>query len=306
MTPGEVWGTVEAAAARLGELDGRFLALALALQLANLALRSLAWRNVVAAAYPDRHVPLLGVAASYAAGVAANSFLPARGGEAVKIALLRTQVARSSIATLAAAGTVVLVLDTALAGGLLAVAWALGAVPSLPAVPAVPPLPLAAGAVAIAALGLVGHRVLRRAPASLRRLGGQLRQGVAVLGAPRRYARTVASFQLAAWGCRIGVAFAMLSAFGLPATFQVAALVVVVGGMSTLVPTPGGIGTQQVLLVYLLHETVTTAQALSFSVGMQASITALNLTIGLVATMLVFRTARPLAAVRSAASAARR
>jgi uncharacterized membrane protein YbhN (UPF0104 family) len=308
MTP--LWDTFAATAAGIGDLDARFLAVALALQLGNLALRSLAWRNVLAASYPDRPVPLLGVAASYAAGVAANSFLPARGGEAVKIALLRTQVSRSAVATLAAAGSLVLVVDTLLAGVALGCAWALGAVPALPPPPGLPAaggVQVAVAGVALLALGLLAARLARRMPARLRALRSQIGRGFAVLRQPALYLRSVVSLQVAAWGCRVGVAFAMLSAFGLPATVEMAALVVVVGGMSTLVPaTPGGIGTQQVMLVYLLHETVTTAHALSFSVGMQAAITALNLSIGLAAAMVVFRTMRPVTAVRAVAAARRR
>ena len=40
-------------AGRFVELDLRFVGIALAFQLANLALRSFALRNVLAAAYPD-------------------------------------------------------------------------------------------------------------------------------------------------------------------------------------------------------------------------------------------------------------
>jgi uncharacterized membrane protein YbhN (UPF0104 family) len=296
---------VGAAADRFADLDGRFLALALVLQLANLVFRSLAWRNIVVAAYPDRRVPLLGVAASYAAGVAANSFLPARGGEAVKIGLLRTQVQGSSVAALAAAGSVVLLLDGFLAGLLLLGAWFTGAVPALPAPPLLADqtaVKLVAAAVAVGAAVVLARRLAPRAPARLRGVAAQLRQGVSILGDPGRYVRGVVSLQLAAWGCRIGVALALLAAFGLPATLQLAALIVVVGGMSTVVPaTPGGIGTQQVMIVYLLHETVSAANALAFSIGMQATITLVNTLIGLTAAMLIFRTLRPVAAVRAVA-----
>jgi uncharacterized membrane protein YbhN (UPF0104 family) len=72
-----------------------------------------------------------------------------------------------------------------------------------------------------------------------------------------------------------------------------------VGGLSTLVPTPGGVGTQQVMLAYLLHTTASTATIVSFSIGMQAAVTTLNLMIGLTAAMLMLRTVRPLVALRS-------
>ena len=125
-------------------------------------------------------------------------------------------------------------------------------------------------------------------------------QGGAILRTPTRYVRSVVTLQLAGWACRIGVAFCLLAAFGLPATVPLAVLVVVAGGLSTLVPTPGGAGTQQVLLVYALQQTASTAAALSFSVGMQVGITAVNTVIGLTALMFMFRTLRPVAAVREA------
>ena len=82
----------------------------------------------------------------------------------------------------------------------------------------------------------------------------------------------------------------------------VSALVVVLSGVATATPVPGGAGTQQVLATYALHGVVSVATAVSFSVSMQVGITAVNTTVGLVALMLLFRTARPLAAMSSARS----
>jgi uncharacterized protein (TIRG00374 family) len=142
--------------------------------------------------------------------------------------------------------------------------------------------------------------------ARLRPAFANVRRGFAILGTPGRYARTVVSVQVGAWICRIGAAFFLLAAFGLPASVRLAALVVVLGGLSTLVPAaPGGMGAQQVLLVYALNGTVAAATALSFSIGMQVTVTATNTLIGVVAAMIVFRTLRPLTAVASAARAAR-
>src|SRR5687767_7521162 len=119
-----VVGSLAAAAVdRLGSIDGRWLLLALAAQLAHLLLRSLAWRNAIAAAYPEQRVPYAGLGAAYLAGVALNSFAPARAGEAAKIALARMQVPRSSVATIAAAGVVVLVVDLAMTATLGTMAW---------------------------------------------------------------------------------------------------------------------------------------------------------------------------------------
>ena len=44
------------------------------------------------AAYPDRRVPYPSVAGAYAAGVALNAFMPARGGDVAKLVLLRLKM----------------------------------------------------------------------------------------------------------------------------------------------------------------------------------------------------------------------
>ncbi|HSC92808.1 MAG TPA: lysylphosphatidylglycerol synthase domain-containing protein [Gaiellaceae bacterium] len=292
--------SLEQIAAHAEALDGRFLALALVFQLANLALRALAWRNVLAAAYRGRDVPVVSVGAAYAAGVALNAVTPARGGEAAKILLVRTRIRDSSVATIASSSSVILMLDAAIGTTLVAVAWSLGALPA-PPVPSVPAGALLVLVPLVAAAVLIGIRFAPR----LRAVGRQVRQGGAILRSPGRYAREVAAVQVAAWTCRIAVVFFLLAAFGLPATLPTAALVVVAGGLSTAVPTPGGMGTQQALVVYALHGTVSAAGAFSFSVAMQLLVTAVNATIGIAAMMLLVRTVRPVAAVRAGMSVVR-
>ncbi len=287
-----------AVAGHVDNLDGRFLALALMLQLAALALRALTWRNVLAAAYPDRKVPVLGVGCAYAAGMAANAVLPARGGEGVKIALARTQVPGSSIPTIAASLSVVLLLDACIGGILVGVLWSTGVLPSLPALPHVGVLPLAAAAAGLALVALAF--TARRIGPALRRAAVAAAQGLAILRSPARYARTVLPFQLAAWGCRIGVVFFVLTAFRVDAGLETAALIVVLNGASTAVPVPGGAGTQQVLATYALQGMLSAAAAVSLSVSMQVGVTMVNTTVGLVAVMLLFRTARPIASLRAA------
>jgi uncharacterized membrane protein YbhN (UPF0104 family) len=274
---------------RLATLDARWLAVALGLQLANLAFRAIAWRNVLRAAYPGTRISLAEVGAAYAAGVAANAYTPARAGEAVKIALLRLRLHGTSLPTIAASSSVILVFDAFMGVTLLACAWALGVVPALPQ-----PSPWTVLA-AVAALGLAA--ALLRVSARVR---AHLRRGGAILRTPRAYVSGVALPQLGAWSCRLGVAFAMLAAFGLPATLPFAAVVVVAGGLSTLVPaTPGGAGTQQLLVVYVLHSAVSAASALSFAIGMQVGITLVNTLVGLAGLALLLGTLRP-AAVRAA------
>lgn len=285
--------------------DPRLGLLALSFHLANIGLRSLAWRNVLRAAYPDRRVPLPGVAGAYAAGMAMNAFLPARGGDLVKIGLARTRIRDSSVPTIASSMAVLSGFDALTGAVIILLLAAFGLVPAPPGLPelpgvvalpaAHPVLTAAALAVAVASALVAGRRLALR----VRGLWQNLRRGAEILRSPRRYATEVVPVQLAAWSCRLGAAYCLLAALNVPASLSAAAIVVVVGGLATLLPTPGGVGTQQVLLAYLLHTTASTATIVSFSIGMQATVTTLNLLVGLTAAMLMVRTLRPATAIRA-------
>ncbi|MBD0330634.1 MAG: flippase-like domain-containing protein [Thermoleophilia bacterium] len=297
----DVATAVSEGAADLAALDGRFLLVALALQLANLACRSLVWRNAIAAAYPERRVPVVPVAAAYASGVALNAFAPARGGDAAKLLLVRATVPGTTLATVAGTIVAVLLLDALIASGLVCLLLGLGVLPALPAVPEVGVVPVAvtAGAVALAGAALA----LR--PRFVRRAAARVVQGLAILRSPRRYALTIAPFQLAGWACRIGVAFAVLAAFDIRAGIAVAALLVVLNGLSAAVPLPGGAGVQQVLAAFALAGVAPVADAVSYSLGLQLGVTAVNTAVGLAALMVLVGTARPLVALRAGRSLAR-
>ncbi len=293
---------LDAIADRISGIDPRLGAVALALHVGNHLLRSAAWRNVIAAAYPERRVPYSRVLAGYAGGVAVNALAPARGGDAVKLGLVRAAVPGSTFTTLAATMSVLVVLDLLIGTALVLTVGLTGAVPLDPAGRsgvggALPVIAAAAGAAALA-----GWLLRRRIVGLMRRI----RQGGAILRTPGRYLRLVVVPQIGAWACRVGVVLCLLAAFGLPATVALAGLVMVVSGASTIVPlTPGGAGTQQLALALALSQTASAAAVVSFSLAMQASVTAVNALLGVVAAMAVFRTARPLAAVRTALAGAR-
>jgi glycosyltransferase 2 family protein len=281
---------------RLQTLDARLVLLALVLQVTNVALRGTAWWGVIRAAHPDRRVPLGGVLCAYTAGMAANTVLPARGGDGVKAVLVRRRLPGACIATIAGTMLVTALFDSI--AGVLALtgAWAAGlAHPPQP--PHVPPLVLAGGALAAVVLVVLAHA---RIGDRLRRLAGDVRRGGAILRTPRRYLTHVASLQACSWCCRVAVAYTLLHAFHIPAGIGEAVAVTVLGGLTAAVPAaPGGIGTQQLVVVYALQRVATATAALSFAVGMQASLSTLNSILGICALLILFRTARPLAALRA-------
>ena len=238
------------------------------------------------------------VAGAYAAGVAMNAFTPARGGELAKVLIARTQIVGSTVPTLAASLAVVTVVDGLIGSALLGVLWATGVLPVLPALPGTLAVGVGALGLAVGAAGIV--LAFRLRPEPMRRLACRAAQGLRIVRQPGRYACTVLPFQVVAWACRIGVVWLVLAAFGIRTSLATAALVVVLNGASTLVPVPGGAGSQQILATFALQGAVSTAAAVSFSLGLQVGVTAVNVTVGVAAMMLLFRTARPAGALRSA------
>jgi hypothetical protein len=228
--------------------------------------------------------------------MALNAYLPARGGEGAKVALARAQIPGSCVPTIAASLTVLVVVDAIFGASLIIALWATGVLPTLPSVPGLGFAPVAAALAAVIVLGVIA----RRSRAMLGRLLESATRGLAILRSPALYARSVLPFQLGAWASRIGVVYFVLQAFRIEAGLETALLVVVLHGLSTAVPVPGGAGSQQILATYALQGVISTAAAVSFSVSMQVGVTAVNTAVGLAATMLLFRTMRPIAAARSA------
>lgn len=287
-------------AQRLSHMHVGWLVLGLALQASSLGLRGFAWRNIVRGAYPGRRVPVVGIGAAYVAGVAANCVLPAKAGELLKIGGARLQVERSDTATLAGSLGVLSLLDLCIGTGITVTVLLTGAVPGLD-----PTRILSAPgwAVPVALAALAAAVVASRVPPA-RRLAARLRSAAvaatAVLRRPREYALRVALPQAAAWACRLGVAASLLAAFGLRPTPGSAAVVVVAGGLAGLVPgSPGGLGAQQLLLVYALGATAAAGSIVTFSVGMQLALTLLQVVLGIGAAMVAVRVANPLRAVRA-------
>jgi len=287
--------------AHLAAVEWEAVGVALLCHLARLTCRAFAWRSIVAAAYPSERVRLGRVFGAYAAGVGVNSIAPGRGGDLVKLVLLKHGLPGSTYTTLAPTLLVETMLDTVLAGGLLAWAFSQGVFPSLDVLPDLPtidwswpidhPKPaIAIGAVWGTVIALLAVIWARR----VRDFWQRVRQGLAILATPRRYLTGVASWQLLSWGFRAASVWAFLDAFGVPASPRNVALVMAVQSMSTLLPlTPGGIGTQQGFLVYAFRDATFSATALvSFSVGMHIATTAFNVSLGLLALFVMARTLR--------------
>jgi len=272
--------------------------LALVCQLAKTAARTRAWRNILAAAFPEARVRWRSVYGAYVAGAGVNAIVPVRGGDALKLYIVRRRVEGATYATLASSLLVETIVDALLSGLLLL--WALQQ-NVLPGVQVLHRLPSVdwfwlfrhprAAAVVVAAT-LVGAFALGVwAAARIAAFRARVAQGVAILRTPARYLRSVVAWQLLDWALRLAAIYFFLRAFHVTANVDNALRVQVTQSLSTIVPlTPAGIGTEQALVAYVLAGQASRTALLSLSVGMKAILSALNVALGLVALAVMLRT----------------
>jgi uncharacterized membrane protein YbhN (UPF0104 family) len=290
----------EALLDHLAAIDWRLVGLAALAHLAKMAARSRAWRNILAAAHPGVRVRWRTVLGAYAAGVGVNAVLPARGGDLLKLVLVKRGIPGAAYPTLVATLFVETLFDLIVASSLLFWALTLGVLPGLDVIPLLPQIdwfwvfqhPRAALVAAAAAL-VVGFVAGVWASARIRAFRARVASGFAIMRPPGRYVREVVPWQALDWGLRLTTIYLLLLAFGVPANVHNALLVQVTQSLSTVLPlTPAGIGTEQALLAYVFAGVVPAADVLSFSVGMKLVIIAVNVAAGSVALLLTLRTLR--------------
>jgi uncharacterized membrane protein YbhN (UPF0104 family) len=284
----------------LGSIGWGAVALALVFHLLKIAARTRAWRNVIAAAYPETDVRWRSVLGAYVAGGGVNAVFPARGGDVLKLYLVKRRVAEATYPTLGATLVVEAIFDVVVAGTLLTWALAIGAIPALDAVPSLPSVdwfwlfenPETAALVLALAVALAVAGMLLAAE-RVEAFRERVARGFAVLRDPPRYLRTVVAWQAVSWFCRLAVIYLFLRAFGVHATAENALLGQVAQSLAGVLPlTPAGIGTEQALLVLLLAGEAPTRALVSFSAGMELILIAANVVLGFAAIALMLRTVR--------------
>jgi uncharacterized membrane protein YbhN (UPF0104 family) len=261
----------------------------------------MAWRNVLAAAYPQEAVRRRSIVGAYLAGVGVNAIIPLRAGDAVRVLLAHRAIVGSTYTTIVASTLVLSIFDIAAASTLLA--WAaltqdalpgLGDLPELPSFdfswllehPPVADLLLAALLVTAIVVGIWihGHVV---------DFWGRVRQAFAVVRRPALYLRTVAFWQAGDWVFRFIAIWFLLDAFDIPQSPENVLLVQVSASIATLLPlTPAGIGTEQAFLLYVFQGTVPSSQLLAFSVGLKFMTVGTNVVAGFTAIAVTLRTLR--------------
>jgi uncharacterized membrane protein YbhN (UPF0104 family) len=297
---GEFFHAVRVFGEQLADVGWLALAIALGFHFLKILVRTFAWRNILQASYPDLRVPWRPVCGAYIAGVGVNSIVPGRGGDLVKLYLVHRRLPKTTYTTLASTLLTETVLDLVLAT--LIFLWALtqGVLPSLHVLPNIPSFDWGwllartkAGAAVFALVTTAAIVFVWWASRHVENFKQRIGRGLVILRDPQRYLREVASWQALSWVFRIASLYFFLEAFHVTATVHNALLAQVVDSISTLLPfSPGGAGTKQGLLVYVLDGQASASRLLAFSVGQYVAVTIFNVAIGAIAIYAMLRTLR--------------
>ena len=286
--------------------------LAVLAHLAKLTCTSMAWRNILAAAYPDQTIRRRPILGAYLAGVGVNAVVPARAGDAVRVVLAHRAVPDSTYTTVVSSTLVLAIFDITAASAL--IVWAALTQEALPSFGDLPRLPsfdfawlldrplaaqllLAVLVILAIVLGIWihGHVV---------DFWARVKQAFAVVRRPALYLRSVAFWQAGDWALRIVAIWFLLDAFDIPQTLENALLVQVSASVATLVPlTPAGIGTEQAFLLFAFQGAVSSSELLAFSVGAKLMVVTTNVVAGFTAIGLTLRTLRYSKALETAEEA---
>ena len=273
-----------------------WLVLAVVLHVCGQVSRGVAWRGVLAASWP--HVTRRRVCTWYVCGAGLSGLLSARGGDAVRAALGKRELERSTWPALAGTLAAEASFESAFGIGFTLLAVWLG----IGTFHAPSPALLAAAAVA----GAVAVVLLARSRL-VRRVVGEVGRGLAVLRRPRCWSCQVLPFQVLSRTLRLGSAACFLLAFGLPVTpaLVLAGALALGAGAGMPIPGAGPATTGAALLVALPlaagHPLDHSAVA-SLAIVWPTALTLVGVTLSLVLLAVVSGARTPRALVRAARS----
>lgn len=234
-------------------------------------VRSESWRRIVRHSV-ERTTRARDTYVAYVIGLLVNLLVPARAGEAVRVASLCGRIRAGRAMWMPVAGTVI-------AHRLLA-AVPLAAL-TVTALLATDAAPGGAGRTAAVAAVLVALLILatiagRRfatgdSPGPIRRAFARLSLGLGGLGSPRVVV-PAAALECLAWALQLAVVWLGMQAFGVSTSVAAAAVVLLATNIATMIPAwPGAIGLFQAAVALALGPFgVPYAVGIAFGIGLQA------------------------------------
>ncbi len=262
-----------------------WVAVAIAINLASIVSRSIAWDLVIHQALPQPPRRRL-VFSAFCVGLLANAVLPGRIGELARVAVLtrRMKQRRRSWATLV--GTVVAhrMFDLIPIGLLILYVLVTAKIPAWAYSSLVAVVSIGATLFVLALLSARSAGGTRLdGLGAVRRAVHMAREGLAVMHRPFPAAGAI-FFQVIGWVCQLFAVYTAMRAFDIHEAVPAAALVLLVMNVATIIPLwPGNVGAVQVAIaIPLVSYGVAYADGIAFGFGLQAIEASVGVGIGLV------------------------
>ena len=272
-----------------GEVEWRWVAAAIGLNLFSVQVRAIAWHIVLNEALPPPHPRHRHVFAAFCVGLLGNAVLPGRVGEVARVAVMTRHVPNGAEAWPPILGSVFVhrLFDVIPTMGLVIYVIATAKIPSW-ALPGVEIVLGIGGALLLAGLVLAiryrrhGGRTPEGA-GRVRRLLDQSLQALRVLHSPGP-ALAAAFFQLLGWTAQILAVWVAFRAFGIEEPIAAAGLVLLVVNVALAFPLwPGSVGLfQAAVALALLPYGIAYQHGFAYGIGLQAIEMSVGVALGLV------------------------
>jgi uncharacterized protein (TIRG00374 family) len=282
----------------LADVKWSYLSVVIVLQVIKIGCAAKAWQNSVVAAYPGKRVRFPTVFGAFSAGTAVGTVIPAHGGDAVRIVMVKRRVPSSTYTTITSTLLVRAPFDMLMAVALFVFLLQQGVLPGRSLLPHRPAFdfswffghPMDA-IIILCTIVLILTALFLWAWVRISEFKQRVRQGINGLLDWRFYLRRIFPWQLSDWVLRIVIVFFALRAFNMPATLHNSLLAQATSNLSTLLPiSPSGIGTEQALLVTVLHGVAPGTLIVAYSVGTRLITSVINIVLGFGAILLFFHT----------------
>ena len=262
-----------------------WVVVAIALNLASVVVRALAWRTVIGRAMPPPAPRFPLVFSAFSVGLFANAVLPGRIGELARVAVLDRKVPRKGAwATLIGTVFAHRVFDLVPVVLLIVYVVVTARIPHWAITSLAVFVCIGAGLFAFALASARRHQ--SAVPLDLgpvRRLLTLARHGLGVLREPLPAATAVA-FQCAGWLCQLLAVYTAMRAFDIHEALPAAGLVLLLMNVATIFPLwPGNVGLLQAAIALpLLSYGVSYGRGIAYGIGLQAIEASVGVGVGLI------------------------
>ncbi len=284
----------------LTDVSWSYLGIVAFFQVVKIGCAARAWQNSIVASYPDKRSSFPMVFGAFSAGTAVGTVVPAHGGDAVRVVIVKRRVPGSTYTTIASTLLVRAPVDTLIGVSFFLFLFWQGVLPGHALLPHRPAFDFSwffghpkETIIIASAIVLILTALALWAWVTILEFRKRVRQGVNGLFDWRYYLHHILPWQMADWMLRVVIIFFALLAFHMPATLHNSLLAQGTSNLSTLLPiSPSGIGTEQALLVTVLHGVAPGTLIVAYSVGTRLITSLINIVLGFGAILLFFHTFR--------------